>query len=213
MLSATAFACIRSHRMPVRRIQLTRELKALLIFLRFAGIANEPIDSEPILTEGIGDGQEQRLELVYTSSGNLLLPSLEVLKNASNRGGNVTNSLRGFGISIHDCIASPTKAAARDYWNDLDRAFQLLNRLAYAAEQVSRFGETVRQLEAFEKRHRADDHLPFFVLDDLNDVFGPNPATALRLLSASRVCALLAVEPLPGETESRIRLYRQPPLD
>ncbi len=76
MLSATAFACIRSHRMSVRRIQLTRELKPLLIFLRIAGIANEPINPEPVPAEGIGDGQEQRLELVYSSSANLVLPSL-----------------------------------------------------------------------------------------------------------------------------------------
>jgi hypothetical protein len=212
MLSATAFACIRSHRMSVRRIQLTRELKALLLFLRIAGIANEAINPEPVPAEGIGDGQEQRLELVYSSSANLLLPSLLAEKDVSQKAGDVTTSLRGFGISIHDCVPSPTKAAARDYWNDLEGSFQLLNRLAYVAEQVSHFRDALGPLEFFENHNRADPP-PFFLLDDLEDLFGSNPASAVRLLSASRVCALLTIEPLGGGTESRIRLYWQPPLD
>jgi hypothetical protein len=204
MVTATAFACIRSHRMSVRRIQLTRELKALLIFLRFAGLANEPLDVEPVEGEKYFDGLEQRLQLVHASSAKLALPSLAALQKASKGRVDVTLPLRALGISIHEGVGPLKSGAARDYWNDPDASIQVLDQLAHAADRLLQFRENVTNPELLQNER---DNAPFLFLDDIDDVFGSKERNVLRISSANEIRALLLVEPQAAGNQCRVRLY------
>jgi hypothetical protein len=206
MLSAAAFVCSRSHRIPVRRIQLTRELKAFLVFLRLAGMADEPLNFEPTTDQSICDGEEQELHLSYSSPADIVVPLARHSERGSLRAANAPSPPRGFGISIHDRITLATKATTRDYWSDLEGAFLLLNRLAFVADQIYQFRGSVEHPGLFQE-DRAHDPVPFLLLDQMDDIFATRPPRSIRIISAARTRALLLVEPLPGDKESRVRLY------